>query len=72
MPLTSFFGFSHFRKVLNEIGFNKQQAEEADRVINALSHDNVFQYRSQKNSESENNIFSEILEGIQNKYNFKT
>ena len=66
--ISSFFGAGHFSHVLKEIGMD--DISESAKVINALSHQNVYQYRSQNIEEWELKFFEDVLKKIESKYNF--
>ena len=66
--ISSFLGAGRFSYVLEQIdiGDTKQLAS----VINALSHQNVYQYQSKNIEERELKLFKDVLEKIESKYKF--
>ncbi len=66
--ISSFLGAGNFSHVLKQIDIG--DANQLASVINALSHQNVYQYQSKNIEEWELKLFKDVLEKIKEKYNF--
>ncbi len=66
--VSSFLGVGRIGYVLQQIGM--KNVEEAVVLINSLSHKNVYRVQFNKMPEIDEQVFREILERIQNKYQF--
>jgi hypothetical protein len=66
--ISSFLGVGRLSYVLEQIGIT--DSDEITRIINTLSHKNVFRYEAKALVPDNERIFKEIFEGIQKKYNF--
>lgn len=67
--ISSFLGSGRIGYLLEQIGIEETNTT-MDR-INSLSHRDIYTMQSNKMSEPEEGIFKEVLEKIQNKYQFK-
>jgi wobble nucleotide-excising tRNase len=66
--VASFLGVSQFSFVLQQIGIEEQ--EEVSRIVNALSHKKVYYYESDLVVQDNLDIFSKVMTGLLDKYNF--
>jgi len=66
--IASFLGVGQFSYVLQQIGVEDQ--EEVTRIVNALSHKKVYYYESDLMVPDNLEIFSKVMDGLLNKYNF--
>lgn len=66
--IASFLGVGQFGYVLQQIGI--EDKEEVSRIVNALSHKKVYYYESDLMVSDNLEIFSRVMEGLLNKYNF--
>ena len=66
--IASFLGVGHFGYVLQQIGIDSP--DEMGRIINTLSHKKVYYFESDLMMPENLEIFSKILDGLMNKYNF--
>ena len=65
---SSFLGVGHFSYVLQEIGITEHS--EVARIINTLSHKNVFRYEAKEMVPDNEKLFINIFNKLQTKYNF--
>lgn len=66
--VASFLGVGQFGYVLQQIGI--ENPDDIGRIVNALSHKKVYYFESDTMVSDNLKIFSEILDGLQSKYNF--
>jgi len=66
--VASFLGTGRVSHVLEEIGVNNPENEA--RILNTLSHKNIYFYESDELVEDNRELFTEILEKLMAKYNF--
>lgn len=66
--IASFLGVGQFGYVLQQIGI--EDPDEVGRIVNALSHKKVYYFESDTMVPDNLEIFSRIMSGLQNKYNF--
>ncbi len=67
--ISSFLGVGRMNYTLEQIGIEK--AEEVASVINSLSHKNVYRLQFNKMAEAEEEVFRDVFQKVQAKYNFK-
>ena len=67
--VSSFLGSGQFGYVLQQIGI--EDVDEASRIINALSHKKVYYYDSDLLVPDNKEIFMNVMEKLQSKYNFR-
>lgn len=67
--IASFLGAGYIGYVLDQLQLKNSNV--AANILNALSHQNVYQNQSENLSESEQEFFREVLEEIEKKYKFK-
>ena len=66
--IASFLGVGQFSYVLEQIGFDIE--DKIPDIINILSHKNIYKYESEIITEDNKDLINEILEKLQQKYNF--
>jgi hypothetical protein len=66
--IASFLGVGQFGYVLQQIGID--DAEEVTRIVNALSHKKVYYYESDLVVPDNQELFSNVVDRLLNKYNF--
>lgn len=66
--VASFLGVGQFAYVLQQIGI--QDPDRVARIINILSHKNVFTYESDEMVADTRNLFDEVFDGLINHYKF--
>jgi len=66
--VASFLGVGQFSYVLEQIGI--EDKDETARIINILSHKNVFTYESDEMLPDTRSLFDQVLDGLRNKYKF--
>ncbi len=66
--ISSFLGVGRFAYVLEQIGFT--DADEIAQIVNTMSHKNIFRYEAKELVPDNEQIFKEIFNRIQSKYNF--
>ena len=66
--ISSFLGVGRFSYVLEQIGYT--DADEIARIVNIMSHKNVFRYEFKELVPDNEQMFRNIFERILNKYNF--
>jgi len=66
--VASFLGVGQFSYVLKQIGV--EDADQTARIINILSHKNVFTYEGDKMNPDNRNLFDSVFDGLREKYNF--
>ena len=66
--VASFLGVGQFSYVLKQIGIEDE--DETARIINILSHKNVFTYESDEMLPDTRRLFDNIFDGLKKKYNF--
>lgn len=66
--ISSFLGTGRISHVLEQIGIN--DSDEIARIVNTLSHKNVFRYEAKEMVPDNEELFIDIFNKIQNKYNF--
>jgi hypothetical protein len=65
----SFLGVGRFSYVLEQIGLT--DSDEIARIINTLSHKNVFRYEAKALVPDNEKLLKDIYERLQRKYNFE-
>lgn len=66
--ISSFLGVGRLAYVLEQIGLT--DSDEIARIVNTMSHKNVFRYEAKELVPDNERTFKQIFEGIQTKYNF--
>ena len=66
--VASFLGVGQFSYVLKQIGI--EDPDEVARIINILSHKNIFTYEGDEMVPDTRNLFDKVFEGLREKYNF--
>lgn len=66
--ISSFLGVGRVSFVLEQIGIS--DSDEVNRIINTLSHKNVFRYEAKELVEDNVRLFNEIFGALMSKYNF--
>jgi wobble nucleotide-excising tRNase len=66
--ISSFLGVGRISFVLEKIGF--EDSNDIARIVNTISHKNVFRYEAKELVPDNEHLFKEIFERIQNKYDF--
>lgn len=66
--IASFLGVGQFSYVLRQIGI--EDVDLSARIVNALSHKNVYTYQTDKMGKNNEDLFRDVFEKIKNKYNF--
>ena len=66
--VASFLGVGRFSYVLEQIGI--EDADKTARIINILSHKNVFAYEADEMVPDTRSLFDEVFDGLREKYNF--
>ncbi len=66
--ISSFLGVGRISYVLEKIGY--EDTEEISRIVNTMSHKNVFRYEAKELVPDNEELFKEIFNRIQNKYSF--
>ena len=66
--ISSFLGVGQFSYVLQQIGIENK--DEVARIINILSHKNVFTYEGDEMLPDTLRLFNRIFDGLMGKYNF--
>ncbi len=67
--IASFLGVGQFGYVLNQIGI--EDTEQVTRIINALSHQKVYQYQTEVMNFDNTELFKDVFNKLKSKYNFK-
>lgn len=67
--ISSFLGVGRTSYVLEQIA-TKEKADEMIQVVNSMSHKSVYSYEAITMAEADEQIFKDIFEGIERKYNF--
>ncbi len=67
--ISSFLGVGRIAYVLEKIGYD--DSEDISRIVNTMSHKNVFRYEAKELVPDNEQLFKEIFERIQNKYTFE-
>lgn len=68
--IASFLGAGQFSYVLGQIGIN--DTNQVARIINALSHQRVYHHQQAKMNADNIALFTEVLDKLKAKYNFKS
>lgn len=66
--ISSFLGSGHFSYAIEQIGI--EDKNKVANIVNTLSHQNVYQYQSEKVETEDAELFREILEKVEAKYKF--
>ncbi len=66
--ISSFLGVGRISYVLEKIGY--KDSEDISRIVNTMSHKNVFRYEAKELVPDNEELFKEIFNRIQNKYSF--
>lgn len=66
--IASFLGVGRFAYVLEQIGID--DASKTAMITNALSHQKVYRYQTEKMNPDNEKLFKEVFEKIKSKYNF--
>lgn len=66
--ISSFLGVGRISYVLEKIGID--DTEDVIRIVNTLSHKNVFKYEAKEMVPDNERLLLEVFDKIQNKYNF--
>lgn len=66
--ISSFLGVGRISYVLEQIGIN--DPDERTRIINTLSHKTVFKYEAKEMVPDNEELFLDVFNKLQNKYNF--
>lgn len=66
--IASFLGVGRFAYVLEQIGIS--DVSKVAMITNALSHQQVYRYQTEKMNPDNEALFKEVFEKIKNKYNF--
>jgi len=66
--ISSFLGIGRISYVLEQIGIT--DPDEVARIVNTLSHKNVFRYEAIEMVEDNSRLFTEIFNAIMSKYSF--
>jgi len=66
--ISSFLGVGRISYILEQIGI--ESVEEVVNTINSLSHKNIYKLQFNKMSETEEDIFKNVFQKIQDKYRF--
>ena len=67
--IASFLGVGQFSYVLEQIGVD--DIEQAARIVNALSHQQVYHYQTKEMNPDNEKLFKDVFGLIKSKYNFK-
>lgn len=69
--ISSFVGSGRIGYVLEKIGIEKEKVSDTIERINSLSHKNIYKLQLNTLNKQDEELFIDIFQKIQNKYNFK-
>ena len=67
--IASFLGSGRFGYVLDKIGIQDQ--DQVSRIINSLSHQNIYRYQTEEMNPDNEELFKSVFEKLKEKYQFK-